>query len=95
MQGISMNELRERIMYSHEAEFVYNGITYILQPVATDKKAWLIIDCVDTSKRLCQYEIPMHGNIPQSVIDAVLSDKCFDGRSFLEIERDVTVTVIF
>ena len=45
----------------------------MLQPVATDEKAWLIIDCVDTSKRLCQYEMPMKGNIPKEAIDAVLS----------------------
>ncbi len=29
------------------------------------------------------------------MLDAVLSDKCFDGKSFLEIEQNVTVTVIY
>lgn len=95
MQGISMTELRERIMYSHEAEFIYNGATYMLQPIANDEKAWLIIDCINTSKRLCRHEIPMSGNIPQSIIDAVLSEKCFDGKSFLEIQQEITVTVIY
>lgn len=95
MQGISMQELCERIKYSHEAEFIYDGETYILQPIATDERAWLIIDCIDTSKRLCQHEIPMRGNIPQSDIDAVLSEKCFNGKSFMEIEQYVTVTVIY
>ena len=95
MQGITMEELRERITYSHEAEFVYDGATYMIQPIATDEKAWLIIDCVDTSKRLCQHEIPLSGDIPQSVIDAVLSEKCFKGKSFMEIEKDITVTVIY
>ena len=90
-----MAELYERIMYSHEAEFIYDGAAYILQPIAADEKAWLIIDCIDTSKRLCQHEIPMNGNIPQSVIDEVLSEKCFNGKSFMEIEKDVTVTVIY
>lgn len=90
-----MTELRERIMYSHEAEFIYDGETYILQPITNDEKAWLIIDCVDTSKRLYQHEIPMDGNIPKSVIDAVLSEKCFNGKSFMEIEQDIMVIVIY
>ena len=90
-----MTELCERIMYSHEAEFTYDGATYILQPIASDENAWLIIDRVDTSQRLCQHEIPMDGNIPQSVIDAVLSEKCFNGKSFKEIEQEITVTVIY
>ena len=95
MQGISMAELCERIKYSHEAEFIYDGATYILQPIVTDERAWLIIDCVDTSKRLCRHEIPMSGSIPQSDIDAVLSEKCFNGKSFMEIEQEITVTVIY
>lgn len=95
MQGISMVELYERIMYSHEVEFIYDGVTYILQPIATDEKAWLIIDCIDTSKRLCRYEIPMNGNIPKEAIDAVLSEKCFSGKSFIEIEQEITVAVIY
>lgn len=95
MHGTSMAELYERIMHSHEAEFTYNGATYMLQPIATDEKAWLVLDCIDTSKRLCQHEIPMNGNIPQSCIDAVLSKKCFNGKSFLEIEQEITVTVIY
>lgn len=95
MQGISMPELRDRIKYSHEAEFVYGGAKYILQPIEKDGKAWLIIDCIGTSKRLCKHEIPMSGSIPQSDIDAVLSEKCFDGKAFIEIEKDITVTVIY
>ena len=95
MQGISMTELCERIMHLHEAEFIYDGATYILQPIANNEKAWLVMDCVDTSKRLYRHEIPMHGDIPQSVIDAVLSEKCFNGKSFMEIEQKITVTAIY
>ena len=31
----------------------------------------------------------------KEIIDAVLSEKCFDGKSFLEIEQEITVTVIY
>ncbi len=37
----------------------------------------------------------MSGSIPQSDIDAVLSEKCFDGKSLMEVEKDITVTVIY
>lgn len=95
MNGISMTEFYERIMYLHEAEFTYDGATYVLQPIANDEKAWLIIDSVDSTKRLCQHEIPMNGNIPKSIIDSVLAEKCFNGKSFMEIEKDITITVIY
>ena len=81
MNGIKMDELQELISHCHEAEFEYIDTTYVLQPKVNEGKAYLVIwDW---------------GNIPQAVIDAVLSDKCFDGKSFLEIEKDITVTVIY
>ena len=33
--------------------------------------------------------------ITQDLIDKVLNEKCFDGKSFYEIESDVTVENIF
>lgn len=92
-----MKELYERITYSHEAEFEYNGITYVLQPEVDNDKAYLVIwDLTpDNAKCIAKREIPMKGNTPNNIIDEVLSEKCFNGKSFLEIEKDVTVTVIF
>jgi hypothetical protein len=97
MNGIKMDELYELISHCHEAEFEYKGRTYVLQPEANDGKAYLVIwDCtVDSEKCICKHEIDAEGDIPRAAIDAVLSDKCFEGKSFLEIEKDVTVTVIF
>ena len=97
MNGIKMDELQELISRCHEAEFEYKGTTYVLQPEVNDGKSYLVIwDCTpDSAKCICKHEIGDRGDIPQAVIDAVLSDKCFDGKSFLEIEKDVTVTVIY
>lgn len=97
MNGIKMNELYELISHCHEAEFEYNGTTYVLQPEVNDNKSYLVIwDCTpDTAKCIAKHEIGVEGDIPQAVIDAVLSEKCFDGKSFLEIEKDITVTVIY
>ena len=97
MQGISMNELYELISHYHDAEFEYNGTTFVLQPEVNDDKTYLVIwDCTpNATKCIAKYEIDVEGDIPQEVIVAVLSEKCFDGKSFLEIENDVTVTVIY
>ncbi len=97
MQGITMKELRELISHYHDAEFEYKGITYVLQPEVNDGKTYLVIwNCTpDSAKCICKHEIGDCKDIPQAVIDAVLTDKCFDGKSFLEIEKDVTVTVIY
>ena len=97
MNGIKMDELRELISHCHDAEFEYNGTTYVLQPEVNDNKAYLVIwDCTpDAAKCIVKHEIGAYGDIPQSVIDAVLSEKCFNGKSFMEIEQKITVTAIY
>lgn len=97
MNGIQMNELYDLISHCHEAEFEYNGTTYVLQPEVNDSKPYLVIwDCTpDVAKCIAKQEIGVDGDIPQEVIDAVLSEKCFDGKSFVEIEQEITVTVIY
>lgn len=95
MNGVSMEELRELISYSHEAEFEYKGREYVIQPECSDQKDWLVIwVCSGTAECLVRHEIPKDGDIPQDIIQKVLEEKCFDGKSFLEIEKDVTVTAI-
>lgn len=97
MQGITMNELYELISHCHEAEFEYGGTTYVLQPEVNGNKAYLVIwDCTpDAAKCIAKHDTEAEGDIPQSVIDAVLSEKCFNGKSFKEIEQEITVTVIY
>ena len=92
-----MNELYELISRCHDAEFEYGGTTYVLQPEVNDNKTYLVIwDCTsDAAKCIAKHEIEVEGYIPQSVIDAVLSTKYFSGKSFKEIEQEITVTVIY
>lgn len=94
---IAMNELYELISHYHDAEFEYNGTTYVLQPEIEGGKSYLAIcDCTpDAEKRITKRKIKVAGDIPKSVIDAVLSKTCFRGKSFLEIEHEITVTVIY
>lgn len=97
MEGISMEELYEMISWHHDAEFEYRGTTYVLQPEWNgDIQDLVIWDCTpDSAKCIARHRVENEGDIPKSVIDAVLSEKCFDGKSFLEIEKEIVVTVIF
>lgn len=97
MRGITINELKELISHRHDAEFEYRGTTYVLQSETNDGKLYLVIwDCTpDKEKCIVKHETSTKSDISQSVIDAVLSEKCFDGKSFLEIEKDIVVTVIY
>jgi hypothetical protein len=91
-----MEELKELISYGHETEFTYDGKSYVLQPVGKNEEAYLVIwDCSPEGQCICKYTIPEHGNIPQNIIEDVLNDKCFDGKSFYEIEAAITVDTIF
>ena len=38
-----MNEMCELISHYHDAEFEYNGTTYVLQPEVNDDKIYLVI----------------------------------------------------
>jgi len=70
MYGIEMNELKELISHCHEAEFEYNGTTYVLQPEVNDGNAYLVIwDCTpDSAKCIAKHEIKTDGDIPPDVI---------------------------
>ena len=59
MQGITMDELYELIFHCHEAEFEYNGTTYVLQPEVNDNKSYLVIwDCTpDVAKCIAKHEM--------------------------------------
>lgn len=95
MIGTSMDELKDRLIKGHEAEFTYKDIIYVIQPEVLDNKSYLVIwNCGKDSSCICRYSIPQ-GIIPQDLIDKVFNEKCFDGKSFYEIEADVTVETIF
>lgn len=94
--GTSLNELYEYLTYRRDAEFTYDKIPYIIQPESSDNKDWLVIwEISDEPKCICRHEISKDGDIPKDAIDKVLSEKCFDGKSFLEIEKEIDVTIVY
>lgn len=97
MQGISIAELYKVISHSHDAEFSYGGTTYVLQTEMDEDNSFLVIwDCTPNApKCITKYKIPDQNTIPKQVIDQILNDKCFSGKSFMEIEQGVVVNVIY
>lgn len=97
MNGIEITELRKLVSHFHDVEFEYKGATYVLQPEVRGGRTYLVIwDCTpNAAKCIAEQEIDSEGDIPQEAIQSILSQKCFGGKSFLEIEQDITVTVIF
>ena len=97
MKGIKMKALYELISHNHEAEFEYGGTTYMLQAEINENKNYLVIwDCTPTAtKCIAKHEFEGDSYIPKDIIDKVLSIKCFNGKSFMEIEQEITVTVIY
>lgn len=96
MIGITMKELCNYISQGHEAEFTYKNERYVIQPEVDNGKSYLVIwNCENDSACICRYGIPNHETISQDFIDRVLNEKCFDGKSFYEIESEITVDNIF
>ena len=97
MQGISIDELYENIINSHDIEFIYNNKIFVIQTEIDDNNAFLVIWNCDQnfSKCLSKYKIPDQNTIPKSVIDKILNDKCIDGRPFMDLEKDIKVTIVY
>ncbi len=93
MLGISMEELRDRLSWGHDAEFTYQGDEYVIQQDGATPNM-VIWQITPEAKCISEHAAPEKGQIPDECIDAVLNDKCFNGKSFMEIEKDVTVDSI-
>jgi hypothetical protein len=96
MMGIQMDELRALISTGHEVEFTFKDNLYIMQPEIYEGRAYLAIwDCTGEGVCIYRHSTPAEGEIPQDVIDNVFNEKCFSGKTFKEIEGEVTVKNIY
>lgn len=100
MKGITLKELYEYLYNDREIEFVYDGKEYALQ-CEEDKNEterfviYCMIDEVNAQLIAEQKLLKNRNSISKEEVDCILNTKCFNGKSFLEIEKDITVTVIF
>lgn len=96
MIGITIEELYDYLINRHEIEFTYNGTVYSIEPDKEGNRSYFTIwKCDEVNPRcLCRCEISPENNLT-SIIDDFLNTRCFNGKSFMDIEKDVDVTVIY
>lgn len=95
MTGITFNELYDYLSGNHEIEFTYQNTTYVLQPEVCKGKSYIVIwTYPPNAKCVFRREIPKDGEIPKRFIDDALNAKCLEGKSFLEVEKDIHVEAV-
>ena len=95
-KGYSIDELYDWVSHFHDIEFAYNGTVYMLQLERQDGVDYLAIRDDSPGRGRCKakHATDRDGDISRYVFDTVLSEPSFGGKSFFEIEQDVTVTAI-
>ena len=94
MKGINIKNFVESLETAHELEFSYNGNVYVIQPIKEDDQHYLVAylwkdlencGCIaqEKSLRVC--------GIEKEVIEKVLNTKCFEGKSFFEIYKEIEI----
>lgn len=91
MNGITMDELKEKIFECHEAEFSYNGCEYSLEAEQMQEgiaaKIWKCSENPMCIADMCIKE--------KSDFDKLFNKKCFDGKSFYDVAEEIIVSNVF
>lgn len=98
MTGITFDELIDYLMNNHEIEFTYNSSIYIIQPEVSDDTHWLTIYTADKdtdNQCIAKLETPSNLTDAKDIISSLLSINCFNGKSFMEIEKDIHISTIY
>ena len=93
-KGIRLVKLYEFLTYNGEIEFEYNGVPYVIQPVAEEGKYYLVIDTAYHDREnitIAKEQSFLEMSTEKEVIDKVINTKCFDGKSLLEIHNDIEI----
>ena len=91
MIGITMDELKEKILGGHEAEFSYKGCEYSLETeTAGEKIVAKIWKCINEPVCIAEADIEFLYDF-----DKLFNEKCFEGKSFYEIEAEIIVENVF
>lgn len=91
MTGITLEELMDKLMHGHEAEFTYDGCEYSIEPEMEEGDSVIKIWQCNTEPRCIRKAAVRNGRD----LEKLLNEKCFQNKSFLEIEDQITVETIF
>ena len=93
-KGINIKNFVDTLETGHELEFLYNGNTYVIQPIKEDGKHYLVAYLCNDSG-ICEYIAKEEGllkyGVEKEVIEKVLNTKCFEGKSFFEIYKEIEI----
>lgn len=92
MLGIELNELIDLLSRNHEAEFTWKDMKFVIQPSDGDLILYRVTpDLCD----LCKTPVSGNGQIGESAVMQILNEKCLDGFSFIELQHEIHVDVIY
>ena len=94
MKGINIKNFVESLETAHELEFSYNGNVYVIQPITENGTNYLVAYLCNDSG-ICEYiaqseSLREHG-LEKEVIEKILNTKCFEGKSFFEIYKEIEI----
>ena len=91
MIGITMDELKDKIFRGHEAEFSYKGCEFSLETEGVNEKIVAKIwKCIGEPVCIAETYIEELYDL-----DKLFNEKCFEGKSFYEIEAEIMVENVF
>ena len=92
MTGITIEDLKDKLANGHEAEFSYLNCEYSIESEETDGLHIVKIWNCSQKEPVCLAEKAIKS---LDDFDDLFATPCFEGKSFCEIESEVTVTIIF
>lgn len=92
MIGTTMDELREKLFNGHEVEFTYNNREYSIEPELVENDNVVQIWICEGTEPKCILTAKIK---KMEDVDLIFKEKCFGGKSFNDIEAEITVDTIF
>ena len=90
-----MEEIYQALSRKGEVEFDYKDKSYMIEPELHEGKKYLMIWTTYLERdNLCVFKEELNSDeeVTKDMIDRALNAKCFDGKSFVEIQQDVELT---
>ena len=91
----AMEDIYTALSRKGEVEFDYKDKSYMIEPELHEGKKYLMIwTTYLESDNLCVFKEELNSDeeVTKDMIDRALNAKCFDGKSFVEIQQDVELT---
>ncbi len=91
MIGTTLEELKDKLLHGHEAEFTYDGCEYSIESEMEEGESVIKIWKYNAEPRCITKAIVRN----EKDLEKLLNEKCFQNKTFLEIEDQITVETIF